>query len=430
MNIGKKFGVMSLLFVAVLMLTAGFASAAIDISTVELNGRQVYNTASANNMIRNLGRDNEVEISVEMSSDVDVRNVEVSAEIRGLEHDSDMARDSTEVFDMVADVTYVKDLVITLPGRMDPETTYRLRLRVEDQRNPGVYEDYFIYVDSEMHSMEIRDVLFSPEYEVQAGRALLAEVQLRNTGLRDQDSVKVRVAIPELGVSKTTIMDRIDSNKIDITEPMFLRIPDCAKAGTYEAVITVEFNDGDEEIVGRRTITVVESETCRPSASSQSDGKTIVSLPAAQDVVVGGSESVFPVLLTNTGDSAKTYNIVVRGVESWGSFRVEPGMSQVIGAGQTTPVYVYVTARNDATEGERNFFVEIQAGAETKQLPLTASLVKSQAALGGLRKALEVGLIVFVVLLVVLGLIIGYNKMKENDNDDFEGDEDTNQTYY
>lgn len=431
MNIGKKFSVLSLLFAAVLVLTAGLANAAIDVTTVELNGREVYDTANANNMIRNLGRNNEVEVSVEIVSDVDVRNVEIEAEIQGLEHDSDEASDSTEVFDMVAGVTYVKDMRIELPGRMDDEMTYRLRVRIEDQSGPGVYQDYFIYVDSEMHSMEIKDVLFSPEYEVQAGRALLAEVQLRNNGLRDQDGVKVRVSIPELGVAKTTIMDGVDADDTEITEPLFLRIPDCAKAGSYDAMIYVEYHDGDEVMQERRTINVVESETCSPSSTTTTGtSKTLVSLPATQDVVVGGSESVFPVLLTNAGDSSKTYNIVVRGVDSWGSFRVEPSMSQIISAGQTSPVYVYVTANEDATAGEKSFFVEIQAGTETKQLPLTANLVKGEAGLSGLRKALEIGLIVFVVLLVVLGLIIGYNKMKENDNEDFDGDEDTNQTYY
>jgi hypothetical protein len=105
-------------------------------------------------------------------------------------------------------------------------------------------------------------------------------------------------------------------------------------------------------------------------------------------------------------------------------------MSILVSPGQTSPVYVYVSANKLATEGQKTFYLEIQSGDETKQLPLTATLTKGGIAVDGLKKALQVGLIIFVVLLVVLGLVIGYNKMKENSNNDLDSEDESSQTYY
>ncbi|MBN2881081.1 hypothetical protein JXM83_03430 [Candidatus Woesearchaeota archaeon] len=427
MKTTKNVGVLAMLFV-VLFAFASLAQAAITIEEVQLNDDIVTDTTST--LVRDFSRDNEVKVEVELVSTTNVKNVQVEAVITGLEHDAEDARDASSVFDMKANVTYKKTLNIALPSRMDMEQTYRLRVRVEDQANAGTYSDYYIYVDSERHSIAVKDVLFSPENEVQAGRALLTEVQLKNTGLKDEEDVKVKVSIPELGVSKTTIMDELDSDDTETTEPMFVRIPDCAAAGTYDVLIAVEYNDGDDMVTSKETITVVESETCKPTTkTTEGTSKTLVSLPAAQDVLVGGSESVYPVLLTNAGDSAKTYNVVVRGVDSWGSFRIEPAMTQVVGAGQTSPVYIYVSAKETATVGDKAFFIEIRAGDETKQLPLTANIVNAESKVSGIKNVLVVGLIVFVVLIVILGLIIGFNKMKGND-DDLDAEDEAGQTYY
>jgi uncharacterized membrane protein len=255
---------------------------------------------------------------------------------------------------------------------------------------------------------------------------------LRNSGVRDEESLKVKVAIPDLGISQTTIVDTLKSDAVDTTEPMFMRIPDCAAKGTYNVVISVTYDDGDQMTDIKKSMTIVGSDSCTPvSTNQQGTSQTLVSLPSAQDVVPG-NEAVFPVLLTNSGNAAKTYSLNIQGVDSWGTVRVEPGMTQVVNAGQTNAVYVYVTPNKDTSAGQKTFVVEIKSGYESKPLTLTANVVKSSAAdLGGVKKALEIGLIVFVVVLVILGLIIGYNKMKENDNnDDLDSEDGQSQTYY
>lgn len=433
MNNGfKKMGVLALMFVAVFAF-AGLAEAAMTITSTELNGKVVYDTSDVTkNLVRNFQRADELEVSVELVSDVDVKNVEVKTELNGLEHDKEDARADTESFDMKAGVTYVKDLTIKLPSRMEQGKTYTLRVRVSGQSGSEVNKDYNIYVNSEMHAMLIKDVIFSPDTEVVAGRSLLAEVQVKNVGMRDEESFKVKVSIPDLGVSKTAVIDELDSDETTTTEPLFLRIPDCAAKGEYPVEISVEFNDGDDSTTTEETIKVVAGESCPAVPGKTETSKTQIALPSTQDVSAG-SEVVFPVLLTNTGSSSKTYSVVVRGVESWGTVRVEPGMTQVVNAGQTSAVYVYVTPNKDTALGQKVFFAEILSGSENNQVPLTANVVKasSSASLGGVKKALEIGLIVFVVILVILGLIIGYNKMKDNgENDELDSEDGSSQTYY
>jgi len=52
---------------------------------------------------------------------------------------------------------------------------------------------------------------------------------------------------------------------------------------------------------------------------------------------------------------------------------------------------------------------------------LKANVVGGAAGSVDLKRALEIGLIVLVVILVILGLIIGFNKLK-GDEDDKEGE--------
>ena len=44
------------------------------------------------------------------------------------------------------------------------------------------------------------------------------------------------------------------------------------------------------------------------------------------------------------------------------------------------------------------------------------------------KKGLEIALVVLVIFLIILGLIIGFNKLKNNDNDDPLGE--NGETYY
>ena len=101
-------------------------------------------------------------------------------------------------------------------------------------------KSYNFDVESVRHSLTIKDVVFSPETRVKAGRALLSTVRIKNTGDKDEDSIKITVAIPELDLSASDYIEELDEGKSTTSEELYMRVPNCAEAGDYEAVVTVK----------------------------------------------------------------------------------------------------------------------------------------------------------------------------------------------
>ncbi|RMF06662.1 hypothetical protein D6764_01770 [Candidatus Woesearchaeota archaeon] len=424
--------ILTALFLVGLLSMASIALAVpVTIDQVKVNGDVV---SPGGTEVRSLDRDNEFDVKVFLTALADADNVQVEVMMRGYDH-NDLIEDISDVFDLEEGVTYVKTLHITLPKRMEAQDQYWLRVLVTDRNSDLVQENYVIYVNTDRHDVEIRDVIFSPENEVKAGRALLATVRIKNYGKTDEENIKVSVSIPDLGVSASDYIDELDAGDSISSEELYLRIPMCVETGTYDVKVEAEYDDGDEVTTKTESIRVVQDETCgaKEEKPSEQTEKTFITAPGSQDVVKGTTGAVYPVLITNAGSQAKTYALSVSGVESWGAYRIEPSAVLVVPAGKTETAYVYVTANEDAPEGEAAFFVEVSSGSDKKMLPLTANVVKGEETEAGasswdkVKRGLEVGLVVLVVLLVILGLIIGFNKLK---GDEGSGEEDMSQTYY
>ena len=100
----------------------------------------------------------------------------------------------------------------------------------------------------------------------------------------------------------------------------------------------------------------------------------------------------------------------------------------VIGSGESKAFTVFVSANDDAPTGSQTFTVTISSGAKVlKQLPLSVDVQEGASGATSLKRVLEVGLVVLVILLVIIGLIIGFSKLRGDDEDAEEGDE---KTYY
>ena len=278
-------------------------------------------------------------------------------------------------------------------------------------------------------SVIIQDIILDPAGRVQAGRGLFAAVRIKNMGEDTEESLRVEVLMPVLGIKATEYIDELDSDEATTSEDMFLRLPACAEAGTYVVRATVTYADGDESVSEETTIEVGEDPSCQLSGRAD---KTVVTVPGNQDVVKGSAGSVYPLMLQNNGATDRSYELSVSGL-SWGTYRFDPGSFVLVRAGETKTVYLYVTANNDAQAGEKVFMVTVGTAGDQKQIALTANVVGGESAstLGGfgdVRKALEIGVIVLIVLLIVLGLIVGFNKLKGNNKEE-EG-EVSGQTYY
>jgi hypothetical protein len=421
------------------------------IDEARVDGYVIKNSSVETNWV-SFVRGEKINIDLLLSSEEDLENVEIVGFISGYEFNHlERMTDSLRVFDMRANTTYRKSLSITVPTMIDDDQ-YLLRIIVSDRKGDTQVYEYKLSLDSPRHGFLIKDVVFSPGTVVEAGRALLTTVRIQNIGERSHKSVKVTVAIPELGISASDFIDRVEGSDdlslslrsgIDYSrshtardsatsEEMYMRIPVCAEPGHYSAVIEVRYNDLREAVYGNAIITVVESDACVIAQKPQDQPQTVIALGAtSQKLVTGEAGALYPLTVTNNAKQAVAYTIAVEGTNDFASVQINPVSTFVLNAGDSQAVFLYLTPLDNAAEGQRVFTVSVKSENEVlKQIPLTANVEAGAKKTDlNVRDALEVGLIVLVVLLIILAVIVGVKKLKKDD--DSEDDEEVEgKTYY
>lgn len=425
------------LFVAVMLLfVAVFAMASVSaqlvtIDEVEFDDDELE--ASSSTKIRNLDRPEDgVEVKVHFTALESADEVEVEVELTG--YDGDRVRDSEYTDEVIAGQSYVERLSLDFPWEME-QNQYTLRVYVCPRSGDCVTETYELAIEAVEHGFVIKDVDFSPGLEVEAGRALLTTVRTENIGdEEDNDGVKVKVSIPDLGLSASDYLDEVDEDDSTSSEELYIRIPSETPAGDYDVEVTVYFDDGDETVSDSYTLTVTEAEADDDEESEESsvESKTVLTVGSeSQDMTAGQGGAVYPVTITNAAGEAKTYVVDVSGYDSWGEVRIDPSNVVVLDEGETQTVYLFVSANEEAS-GSYTFAVTVSSGSETlKEMVLAASVEPAEEEASGsmdsVKKGLVVGVIVLVILLVILGLILVVNKLRSDDDED--GDEKS-KTYY
>ncbi len=426
----KHMILMGILLMGILAVSGLVSAIPATIESVKIDNDEITPGNVANPQSYDKGDEFEVKVKVQAQADVD--DVEIAAYLRGYDHD-DRIYDVSSVFDMKAGNSYIKKLNLRFPQRIDQDR-YTLRVEVAGRSGSAEVQTYELDIETERNQVVIKDVVLSPNSGVVAGRALLATVRVQNYGKHDEDDVKVTFSVPELGISASDYIDELEKDGDDddqkSTEELYLRIPQCTKAGVYDADVLVQFDDLERSVRKALSVEVFEDETCGRSAAHAPsmdkkpvEGKTVISVgPESQDVAKSAGGVIYPVTVTNTG-SAKTYTVSVTGGD-WGTFRVSPTNVITVDGDETKTVYIYAAANQNAAEGTQVFGVSIKSGDKViKDVTLKANVVGGSAAESvSLKRALEIGLIVLVVILVILALIIGFNKLKGDDEDKEDGE--------
>lgn len=372
-------------------------------------------------------------------SNVTYRDVEVMGFITGYEFNRmEPMSDTAAIFDIDPNVKYRRHLSIPVPTAVE-EDDYKLRIVISDRNSGTVVKEYALRLDAPRRGFEIMDVIFSPGVVVEAGRALLTTVRVENKGKMSEDSVKVSIAIPELGISASDFINRVRSQDSESTQEMYMRIPVCAPAGNYKAVLEVRYNSLREAMYEQTVITVVESDSCpgvvredkKPAADTPS---TVISVGSTvQALTMGEAPALYPLTVKNNGRNAVAYTVSVEGTSDFAQAEINPVSTFVLNPGDSQAAYVLLRPIADAAVGQRIFTVTVKAGDEVlKQIPLTAIVEESEKVTSGtlgVREALEIGLIVLVVLLIILAVVVGVKKLKKDDEDG-DDDEVEGKTYY
>jgi len=349
--------------------------------------------------------------------DEDLKNIVFKADILGYEYDSDGLSDQTDPFDLEEGDTVYKTLKLTVPEKAEKDY-YDVQIRVTGRNigDAGVYGALKLHITGSRHKLAIKDVVLNKEV---TGRYLTASVRVKNYGEKDEEGIKVTVSIPELGVEESDYIDELESDESTTSEELLLKIPATAKEGQYTVKTTVGYDEGTE--AETREDTIVYS----PESVISSEEKTVVNVGIESQSLKAGQSTVYPIMITNSASSAKTYTIVVSGTQGWGSAVIQPSNVVTVSGGETSTVSVSLSVNSDAAAGEKAFVVEVKSPTKTAQIPLKAVVSgETSSTWNRVKTALEIALIVLVVLLVIIGLIIGFNRLKGNDE---EGEE---KTYY
>jgi len=408
------------------VLAVNIASALPNVDYVKIDGEEV--SPSGGDIIE-MERGDELDIKVRLTAATDEKDVELEAEILGYEYsDHEAIMDRVHIFDLDANDTSFKTLSLKLPSKMDKDY-YDLRIRVASRTGPTEEMLYRLHLKGERHAVVIKDVVFSPNDNVVGGRALLSTVRIKNIGEKDEEGIKVTVAIPALGLEASDYIDELEADESTTSEELYIRIPTCAEAGLYDVMVSVEYDEGYEEVSMDKAISIVSSEIC-DGPSEDGEDKTIITPPAMQDVVKGTTGAVFPITITNLGKSAKTYTIGVSGVDAFGTYSIDPSNVVVVKGEKSETLYIHITANDDAKAGEKTFVATISTDAESKDIALKANVVEPAVSTWSkVRRVLEVGLIALVLILIIIGLIIGFSKLRSREEEEPEEDLGS-QTYY
>lgn len=423
-------------FVALLLLVPSYVKSATselstdyDIERIEVDGTEVFDSD-----VVSVERGQTIEIAVWIRGEAvisgdEVENVKVKAWISGSEFDD--VEDTSGVFTVEENVLYKKVLKLDIPEDFDIENeeVVRTTLNVEvyDDDN-SVQQEFKLRIQEQRHSLNIVDVIINPGLTVEAGKNVFGTVRVENLGEKTERDVKVTMSIPELGLSTRTFIDELvntadaenndEDDKVSASsDELFLKVPEDTKEGTYTLKFLVTYNRGHSSVEKTYALNV-------KGGAAVLTQEAVVSVDSTLQSVEAGKGAVFKVMVTNLGSKAMTFSTEVAGVSSWGNSRVDPA-TVTIASNQNGEMFVYIGSNENAQAQDYSATLTVKAGDMiVKQVPVTVKVASAQAdSFGSLRKGLEIGFIVLLIVLVILGLILAARKLGGKE-------EEEGKTYY
>ena len=375
-----------------------------------------------------------VNIRVEVKAEEEVNDLKIKAWIGGYEYED--IEDVTEMFDLDENVTVVKYLDLEIPEDINANEEYTLHIKAYDQ-NDDIEEEFTLQIEAQRHQLSMQDVIFAPGLSINANTPLFVTVRVENIGDKKEDDIRIEVSIPALGITQVDYIDELVSNEdpgneneetSDSTDTLFLDLSNAAP-GTYTLNVNVEYNNGYSELSESYDLTVTGTGAGASGAEVSGD---VIDVANKVKTVAQGESVVYKVDIANLGNSAKTYSAELFGLDTWATTsRIDPSFV-LVQAGNVGELYVYVSASADATAGQHLFTVKVKEGSTiVKEINLEANVTPKAATAsswGNIIKGLEVGFIVLLIILIILGIIIAITKMKGKSEETLTSGE--GQTYY
>lgn len=262
---------------AILLLASTAMAVPVTIDSVEVDDVELK-TTQTNRF--DVTRDNEIEVEVLLTATADIDDIQLEAFMSGFEYnDVSPMSASTKLFSL--DVNETRRFVLPIKLNEDvEEDNYKLRIMVSDRDGTLTIQNYNLKIDVDRHDLKIEDIVFTPSGSVTAGQALLATVRVENQGEKDEQDVRVDVAIPALQLSGSDYIDEVEADDEEETEEIFMRVPLCAQSGAYDAEVTLTFDEGHQTERRTSRVTVMENPQCEETKKKQETVEVVVAAQA------------------------------------------------------------------------------------------------------------------------------------------------------
>lgn len=212
--------------------------------------------------------------------DIDIDDIVITATLKEIEEGEDIEEEIDE-FGMDADSSDTKTIIFNVPLAVE-RNTYDLDIHVEGEDDNGIDHEIdwtiFLEVDKKAHEVSINELKIVPS-TVKCSRSTTLDVELINTGKRDEDEVKLEINNGDLDIN---VVER----KIDLAEAtesddayeksVPIKVDKDVGPGTYPITVKVYYNDDildDYKIVN---LIVEECPVEKPEEPPKDENETIV----------------------------------------------------------------------------------------------------------------------------------------------------------
>lgn len=344
---------------------------------------------------------------------------------------------------------YTKQIILYLDLPTDMETgTYTLHVMVYDQEE-YVREEFTLYVERERHLLDSDafDYDIEPSNYIEAGDYFNVKVRLENVGAKNED-VKVTVEVPGLDILDRKTWLNLYSGESETSDEISLRIPESAETGDYEMIITAYYSEG-HKFVERKAMLHVKGVVQKPVSDSNDDVEEkpaetelelgpvelpldealLISMDSTSMSLARGKEAAFKVSLASFDSVSRLVKFKVKGAQLFADVRIDPSFVQLAG-GQKAEAYVYVKMHEDAELKPYNVMLEVTADDKlVQEVQLTLIANEKEDGFGNLLKDsnLKIAFVALVVLLIIIGLLVAFKRIK---HDDYPLEPHDDRTYY
>ncbi len=368
------------------------------IEKIEINGVEIRDNA-----VRGVEVGETVDVEIVFIPDVSADDARIRLELDA--DDNNLLTDTTDRFNVVEGVTKSITMSIKLPENMDAQEDNVIRLTGLGPLSE-LNRELDVYVDTDRHRVDIEDLVMVSSSGVEPGQNIIANVRMENRGQKDQDSVKVEVAVPELGVREFSYISNLGAEEVATSDDMLLSIPSDAKAGQYDVEVTLSYNDGYSETTETFTLNVLAPQVV-------SEKNLLVSFDETIDLVAGET-TTFDVVVANPNKDSKPISLAAVD-NAWAEVNVNPSLKMVEGGSDA--VFTVSVTPKDSIAGEKELTLLVKEGAVTISDVNVNTYVEASQNVNWVNVVLAVLLVIAVIILIALVITVARKKGDDREDD-------------